>query len=165
MEYKLIRLQHLDDALKGLTSQQLDPETLVLVDVPASGPGDPYISSKLKISELFSTNRISLFNAAFMQETLHNNGIDDILGIIDVDDIVNQDHANTVFLGMMVKLKDDIENKPGAIVSPLPPTENLQEGALWVQTGTYKTYVYREVPAPVGLLSYPMWIEIGPKNF
>lgn len=160
MEYNLIKINRLDGA-----SVLKDGDYIVAdVNIPSPDGTSVYASKRIDVKNAFATDNIRLSNASSISVDLNDDIFQDpdFKDIVDQlsGDLISQDDANYLFTIAIQALMKKVKELPNIIMHPgphPPPIENDSygdpmypvEGSLWIDTNTFKQYVYfydRDLP-------------------
>ena len=155
MEYNLIKISQLDE------TSVLENDDFIVADIRDSPDGPTrgkFLSRRIRVRNAFSTNNIRLSRAGEITVDLNDEVFDD--EVFDdlkeelKNDITNQSDANILFTTAINALMEKVKTLPNIIMAPGPnpperdpdPTTGEErlytEGSLWIDTNTFRTYIY-----------------------
>ena len=158
MEYSLVKINRLSE------TPVLNNGDYILTEV--RDVRGEYISKRARIDVAFASDNIRLAHAGLIQIDITDPMFDidelqDLKALLQ-DELLNQDDANLVFATAIKGLIEKVNKQPSVILQPatvdpnnpestgpprLPDDGNgkaryYTEGSIWVDTDTFRTYIY-----------------------
>ncbi len=173
MEYNLIKISGLESV-----SVLKDGDYIVAdVKVPSPNGTGVYVSKRIEAEKAFATDNSRLSNAGSLKIDLKdpifaNPNFKDIVDLLD-GDLITQSDANLLFSTALKAIMEEMRKLPNIIMHDGPEPPELprdidgdempfNEGSIWIDTNTFKHYVYfRDRNLPGGYADFTdRWIAL-----
>ena len=160
MEYNLIKINQLDEA------QLLSDGDFIVCELDDRANGGGFKSRRVRVDVAFNTRNVRLANSGLIQVDISDPmfDIDELKELKELlkNELISQDDANLVFATALEGLIKKVNKLPLIIMQPGTPDVNnpegtgtpsipddpdgtkkyYPEGSLWVDTDTFRTYIY-----------------------
>lgn len=160
MEYNLKKIRDLSSSTSFLD------DDFVLAEVQDPSNNNAFVTTRMRADHAFLTSNIRVANAGNIQIEINDPIFDGITGF--PDSIGTQDDVNTLFVNAINGLVDSVNDSVKVLLSNSPPTlpdfggekRYHNEGTLWIDTRTFRTYTYLHDKDPIsGIIEYH-WIGL-----